>query len=533
MDFEKIIEGLTLEELVGQAMCIGVNPAKLSFEDFEKKVIAMQPGGIFINGSKDGQAQKYVDYANKHLKVPVVLTADIENGPHTPIVGGGNIPLQMGVGATDDPELAEKAWEEIAKICRVNGYHWGFNPVVDLNINFRNPECNTRALSDDPDHVIKMATGILKGYRKNGMQACTLKHFPGQGVDERNSHFVTANNPLSKRQWMKTYGKVYKELFKKGVDSVMIGHISLPAFETEKDELGYLPATISKSLITGLLKGKLGFKGVVISDALSMVGVATRYPIDDLPLLFLQAGGDMVLFPHQEGYAKVVNAVKDGSLEIDRIKDAVRRILKLKETLHLFEKDYFKDLKLDGNLQEIALKLAQKSVTKIRDINNLVPAKLKKGSKILMVNLIKPFFPTKLTGEDFAPLKKELEDNGMQVTSIDNIDYNHVNSIKNDYDMILINSKLSSDTYDGGSLRIDWEIVMTFWDGYIMDHPNVIFTSFGDPYEIFDVPYAKTYINAYSHFPETQIAVARAILGKEKIVGKSPVEFKGFFDRQV
>jgi beta-N-acetylhexosaminidase len=307
----------------------------------------------------------------------------------------------------------------------------------------------------------------------------------------------------------------------------------LPAFETEKDELGYLPATISKSLMTGLLKGKLGFKGVVISDALSMVGLATRHPIDDLPLLFLQAGGDMVLFPHQEGYEKVVNAVKDGSLEVERIKDAVRRILKLKENLHLFEADYFKDLKPMGNLKELALKLAQKSVTKIRDINNVLPVKLEKGSKILMVNLIKPFFPKELTGEDFAPLKNELEANGMVVTSIDNADYNHVNKIKGEYDLIMINSILSADNYDGGSLRIDWEIVMTFWDGYIMDHPKVVFTSFGDPYKIFDVPYVKTYLNAYSQYPETQIAVARAVLGLEPIVGKSPVEFKGYFDRQV
>ena len=533
MDFEKIINDLSVEELVGQTMCLFVNPEKTSLEDFEKKIKEMQPGGIYLSDCEEYQANKFIEVANKCLKVPLIVTTDAENGTQVAVKGGVTIPLQMGVGACDDVELVEEAWHEIARVSRVNGFHWGFNPVVDINFNFRSPECNVRSFSDRPEHVIKMTSATLKGYRKDGLQACTLKHFPGQGIDERNSHFVTTVNTLSKRQWMKTYGKVYRELFKQGVDSVMIGHIALPAFETEKDELGYLPATISKSLMTGLLKGKLGFKGVVISDALSMVGLATRHPLDELPLLFLQAGGDMVLFPHQEGCDKVVEAVKNGSLSVERVKDAVRRILKLKENVHLFEPDYFKDLKPAGNIKELALKIAQKSVTKIRDFNNLLGEKFEKGTKILMVNLIKPFFPKELTGEDFAPLKKELEANGMIVTSIDNADYNHINKIKDDFDVILISSKLSSDNYDGGSQRIDWEIVMTFWDGYIMDHPKVIFVSFGDPYKIFDVPYAKTYINAYSQFPETQIAVARAVIGLEKFTGKSPVRFEGFFERQV
>ena len=204
MDIEKIIDSLSLEELVGQTMCLYVNASKANLEEFEEQIKRMQPGGIFIGSSKDDEAKQFVDIANKYLKVPVVLASDIECGPHWPLNGTGTLPLQMAVGAASDPELTEKPWEQGARICRKGNFHWGFNPVVDLNMNFRNPECNTRSLSDDPNHVIKMASAILKGYRKNGMQACTLKHFPGQGTDERNSHFVTAINNLSKRQWMKS-----------------------------------------------------------------------------------------------------------------------------------------------------------------------------------------------------------------------------------------------------------------------------------------------------------------------------------------
>ena len=532
MDIEKIIDSLSLEELVGQTMCLYVNASKANLEEFEEQIKRMQPGGIFIGSSKDDEAKQFVDTANKYLKVPVVLASDIECGPHWPLNGTGTLPLQMAVGAANDPELTEKAWEQVAQICRKGGFHWGFNPVVDINFNFRSPECNTRSYSDDPNHVIKMASATIKGYRKNGMQACTLKHFPGQGVDERNSHFVTTVNTLSKRKWMKTYGKVYKEMFKLGADSVMIGHIALPSFQTEKDEMGYLPATVSKSLITDLLKGKLGFKGVVISDAITMVGVATRYPINDLPLHFLNAGGDMVLFPHQEGCDKVIGAVKDGKLSIERIKDAVRRILKLKDNIHLFEPDYFKDLQVTGNLSEISQELAEKSITKIRDVDNILPVKLEKGSKILLANIVQPFFNKSPKGDEFLPLESELKALGMEVKSTYMPDYKEIEKIKNDYGMIMINSILSSDNYDGGSLRFDWSSVMTFWDGYILDHPKVVFTSFGDPYKLFDASYVRTYINAYSAFTETQIAVARAVLGVVPFKGKSPVSFNGYFERR-
>ena len=111
--------------------------------------------------------------------------------------------------------------------------------------------------------------------------------------------------------------------------------------------------------------------------------------------------------------------------------------------------------------------------------------------------------------------------------------FKYENKIKDEYDLIMINCPMSSDNFGGGSLRFNWEVIMTFWDGYVINHPRVIFTSFGDPYRIYDVPYMKTYLNAYSNFPETQKAVAKAVLGIESIVGKSPVEFKGFFEREV
>lgn len=537
MDIEKIVDELSLEDLIGQTFCVYVSP-KTDLQELEQQAKSMRPGGIFFTGMSPEKAKGYIQAVEKHVKLPLVVTSDVEDGPHGVIVGTPTLPYQMALGACDDTEFVEEAGLLTAQILRTHGVHWGFNPVVDINMNFRSPECNVRAISDDADQVIKIAGAYLKGFRRDGLMACSIKHFPGQGIDERNTHLSLCENTLSKEEWLRTYGKVYKELFKQGVDSVMLGHISLPAFQTEKEknEFGYLPATISKELVTDLLKGQLGFDGVVISDAMGMCGATCVMKFDELPIAFLKAGGDMILFPKERAVADITNALRSGELSLDRLKDAVRRILKLKRTLHLFEEDYFKGLKIEGDLQGLSQKIADKSISLIRDFDHIVPTALKKGQKVLMLNLIEPFFNKPPKGTEFLPLKQELEKNGLIVKYIDNVGehlYQEINKIKDEYDMILINSYLSSRNYHGGSMRTGWNSNMLFWDGYVLDHPRVIFTSFGDPYKLFDFPFVRTYINAYSCLVESQIAVVKVVLGQMKAEGKSPVELKGYFKRQV
>ncbi len=537
MNIEKIVNELSLEELIGQTFCLYVSP-KTDIKELEERAKVMRPGGIFFTGMPAEKAKECIDAVSKYVKHPLVVTSDVEDGPHNVIVGTPTLPYQMGLGACDDVELVEKAGLYTAQTLRRYGVHWGFNPVVDINMNFRSPECNIRAISDDADHVIKIASSYMKGFRNDGLMACSIKHFPGQGIDERNTHLSLCENTLSNEEWMNTYGKVYKELFKQGVDSVMLGHISLPAYqsEAEKTEFGYLPATISKELVTDLLKGELGFDGVVISDAMGMCGATCVMKFDDLPIAFLKAGGDMILFPKEKAVEDITNAVNSGELGLERLKDAVSRILKLKDNLHLFEKDYFKGLEIGGDLQAVSQRIADKSISVIRDFDNIIPARLEKGQKVLMLNIIEPFFNKPPKGREFLPLKEELEKNGLIVNYIDNVGehlYEKINEIKDDYDMILINSYLCSRNYHGGSMRTGWNSNMLFWDGYVLDHPRVVFTSFGDPYKIFDFPFVRTYINAYSNYSESQIALAKVVLGQIKAQGKSPVELKGYFKREV
>ena len=249
---EEILKTLTTEDMIGQLLCYDIY-SKDDPCEVEKVLAEIKPGGLFLTDMTAEQIRMYTDMANKYTKVPVIVASDVEHGPEVAVKGTGELPLPMAWGACNDEQLLKRAGEETAKICRKNGVHWTFAPVVDLNKNFRCPECNIRAVSDSPEAVIRIAGAYLEGIEKDGLMVAGCKHFPGQGMDERNSHFCTTENPLSQEEWMNTYGYEYKEMNKKGAASIMIGHGALPAFEKDSDPLlGPPPAIVSKSQMTDL-----------------------------------------------------------------------------------------------------------------------------------------------------------------------------------------------------------------------------------------------------------------------------------------
>lgn len=536
MTIEEKVNSLSLEDLAGQVLCLDI----YDHEDpnvVEETIKKIRPGGIFVTGMTAEKIKLYTDMVNKYTKVPVIVSSDVEHGPETAIVGGGYIPHPMAWGACDDEKLIERAGCAVGAFCRKNGVHWTYSPVVDLNYNFRSPECNIRAISDSPRQVVKIAGAFIKGLERNNQMVAAIKHFPGEGVDERNSHFVTTINDLSKEEWMSTYGFVYKEMIKAGVSSIMVGHTALPAYEEETDPLfGPPPAVLSYSLMTKLLKGELGFDGCLVSDAMSMIGVAARVPdLREISLRFLKAGGDMILFPEPTDYGVILKAVKKGELPLDRLKDAVARILKLKEKARLFEdqQKLQRSIIVPEKISRISQEIADKSIKIVRDYNYIIPCKLQKGGKVLLINILEPHFHKSPTGKEFDAMKEELESNGFTVDVMTNPKHKVVQSVMHNYEMILMNCSMNPGNYHGGTMRIGWNNIMTMWRGYVLQHPRFIFISFGDPYKLFDAPYLKEYINAFSDADESQRAVVKVLLGKIKAVGKNPVSFKGFFEREI
>ncbi len=538
MDLKKLVDSMSLEDLAGQVLCYDIS-RKDNPDEVVEIIKKIKPGGLFLTGMPRERVALYTDTVNSVTKVPVIISSDVENGPETAVVGSGYIPHQMAWGAANDPDLIKKAGDITARISRANGIHWTFSPVVDSIYNKAAAASNIRAISDSDDAIIKIAESFIEGSEKNGYLITTCKHFPGDYLDDRNAHFVTTINTMTQEQWLASYGKIYKHMIDKGISAIMAAHCALPAFEDEKNIdpiFGPPPAVLSYNLLTKLLKERLGFEGCIVSDAMSMIGVASRVnDLSEVAIKFLNAGGDMVLFPEPEDYENIINAVKTGILPIERLKDAVYRVLKLKQRARLFEDQdkIYEEIGELPNIREVSQEIADKSINVVRDVQGIIPTKLEKGSKILMIGMVEPLYHAQPTNHEFDAMKDEFEKAGMIVDVYSNPNHKFVKEIMDNYDMVLINCNFACMNYHGATQRVGWNNIHVFWRGYVLAHPKLIFTSFGEPTKIYDFPYLKQYINAFSFCDESQRAVAKVIMGKIKAQGKSPIEYKPFFEREI
>ena len=482
------IEELTLDELIGQLLCY--ETGSFSVEQYDEIIKKTKAGSVYMHLTDRERAAGLLAAHKKYCKVPTMLVADVEEGAGN-ICGGVEFPSMMGCSATDDQELMKKAYHVTAQAERKEGVSLALSPVVDINYNTKSSVLNVRAASDSPDQVIKMGKAMLEGLQQDGLMAACCKHFPGDGMDDRNQHFMTTINPMSREEWMNTYGRVYREMIKAGTMAIMVAHIALPAFDEKIDDImGYPPATLSKNLMTGLLKGELGYDGCIVSDAMCMVGACAMAPAERLAVEYLKAGGDMGLFPLPTDFDYTKAAVESGEITMERLKDAVLRIWRLKNSLGLFdEADAPTEEMLNPpyDNEELEQELTDKSLTVIRDTQGIIEnTALKAGDKVLHVVSVQVHRFVK--EKEYPALTEELEKHGVKVTAVVNPGHYELNKILKDYDAVLLTSCFHSMNNNGGSNRIGWPQAMTMWRAYILQHPRLIFASLGDPYKLYEYP---------------------------------------------
>lgn len=249
-----------------------------------------------------------------------------------------------GDNACGDSKLAYSLGRMANEEACAIGCNMAFAPVCDISYNWENTEIISRAFGNDPVKVAEMSVEYLKGAHTINGFACAAKHFPGNGLDFRDAHMSNNANSLSVRKWGATYGKVYKALFRNGLEAVMAGHIMFPDYERSvdrniKDE-DILPATLSRAVVTGLLRERLGFNGLVLTDATHMVGMTCRMKRSEMLPTAINAGCDMLLFFNDpdEDFHTLLNAYKSGVISEDRVNDALERILGLKAHMGLNKK---------------------------------------------------------------------------------------------------------------------------------------------------------------------------------------------------
>lgn len=521
---------LDLDDKVGQLftlIMIGTDEA-----EFER-IGRLRPGGVtrFFTPDLDFERRVISGLVEKS-KVPPVISADLEGSRHsfafgTPVLG------QLGLAAVDDVEATYKSSEILAREGRAMGVRWSFTPVIDINAAFRSPIVGTRSYGSDVERIERHAVAHVRGLQDNGI-AATAKHWPGEGYDDRDQHLVTTTNPLSMEEWMRTFGRLYRKLIAEGVVSVMSAHIALPAYIRAHDpDAGleaFRPASLSKLLNVDLLRGELGFNGIVVSDATPMGGLsAWGHHLDTMPNLIAN-GCDMILFSDapEADMAAVKAAVETGRISETRLEEAVLRILALKAHLGLFEaSDVLPDAEEARHLlahpDSVAASKAfiARSPTLVKDVGGIFPLDPAVTKRILFVDggIIHPLIPRPLQFVLPDLLRKE----GFEVT----VDRPDIVPVPDDFDLVLY-ALGDESLLVRGRIFIDWHRMGGGGLFKAMYRPWTTIPSamisFGHPYHLYDAPRVPAYINAYSTMESVQEAVMDCMLGRKPFTGTSPVD---------
>ena len=518
------LNAMTLPECVGQLLC--PNVPRATTQDLVDLLKKIPLGSLTVRGTSTADLREQMQTLQDASKVPLLGAGDLEHGA-VALTDGTEFPWMMAAGAADDVELMTIMGQATAAEARYAGMHWTFSPVIDLNYNFNNPITNVRAISDEPDRVIRLATAFVKGLQADGRLAATAKHFPGDGVDDRDQHLSTSVNSLPFAQWQQTYGRVWRAVIEAGVMCVMPGHISLPDYQGYADNPEDAPpATLSPKLLNDLLRAELGFDGLLISDASGMIGLSSRLPSAERAVQSIKSGLDVYLFPETfKDYERLLQAVKDGVLTEERVREAARRVLSLKARLNLHV-DPFGPKPSEADVhsyRSAAQEMADKSIAVLRS-DGRPPVKLAPGSRVLTVTIgqLSPFNKF-MPLVDLAAFDDELRQRGFVVEHLLNPDDDLLLAKAAEYDVVFLNLFALPYMLLGTVRNLVGHLGHWAWRWLWADHPQVLVTSFGNPYVLHEMPHLPNLIAAFGNSAVSQRAAVKVWLGEIEATGECPV----------
>ena len=523
----KQISGMTLDEKIGQIVSER-NSDFMQVSDRREWLRKYPVGSMFvgteiINADEESQdsVKDCIAALRNTCRIPVLLCGDFEHGIGCQVSGFTRLPDLMALGATQNHDLAYEYGRVIAEEARSLGIRWGLGPVADLNTNHMNPVTNTRSLTDNPDYCIKMLSALIRGMQENGMAACT-KHFPGDGTDTRNQHVVTSLNMLSKTDWDKLHGKVFKGLIDAGTASIMIGHMGFPDFEAiDASKQKFRPATASKKIMTDLLRNELGFKGIILTDALCMNGFVSWGDYEDRMLASFNGGTDIFLWPETPRFFELMKAaLKDGRASMERLEESVYRVMSFKAWLGLDKPEtgrYELTFADSAKNESISRQVAEQSLTLLRNQKGSIPLQLSANAELLMLAIP----GTEIAMKPIEYFKRDFEERCFKVTLLPFSEYDQVMDIEKFACVFLIcNSR---------PLYVEYQTYNNygFW-GFMQDKKikKRIVISFGTPYFLYEVVETETYFNVYSDCEESWNAAVKALFGEIPFAGHSPVSLK-------
>lgn len=570
---EKTISEMTLDEKIGQLF---VNMGSSRTEEYLTDVLNQYHiAAVRYNKGKSDEVwdQNYI--LQTKSKIPLLIAANTEAGGDGAVTDGTKVGDEIKIAATNDPNYAYEMGRIAGIEASAVGCNASFAPIMDLSRNWRNPIIANRTWGANVDQTIELSKAYMKGIMEYGIVPFA-KHFPGDGIDERDHHLSYASNPMNKEEWMSTFGHIYGEMAKAGLPGIMAGHIHLPNVEREmypERELDdMLPASLNKTLLDELLRGELGYNGAIVTDASHMVAMTASMPRRELLPTAIEAGCDLFLFFNDpdEDFQWMKEGYEKGILTEERLLDALRRTLGLKAKLglHKFEgrreeimmpKEEALKLINTEESQRISDEVADKAITLVKDKQkDLFPITPERYKRILIVNVegYKGGFGAMINaGKKRASdtIKALLEERGHEVTiwesteerimklpeaergaAIANVyaQKQPISNLTDHYDLILNLVDVNS---GGTTQRIIWPAAKGTPDQpfYVHEVPTIV-VSVQHAFALADMPQVGTYINAYDSKENTMLALVKKLAGESEFTGVSSVDpYCGFLDTQI
>ncbi len=584
---EDTIKSMTIEEKIGQLF---FNMGSSRDEEYLKaSVQKYHIGGVRYNPASSKDVYKQNKILQENAKIPLIIACNTEGGGNGSCTDGTLLGMPVKIGATNDVKYAYEMGRIGNKEASSIGCNLSFAPLSDINRNWRNPIVPSRCFSNDAKVVANMAKAYFEGAHQNESFGCAAKHFPGDGIDDRDHHLSPSVNSYDCEEWMDTFGLVYKTLIDAGLEAVMAGHIMQPAWSKklnpnlQNDEI--MPASLSKELLYGLLREELGFNGMILTDASHMVGMTSMYRRCEMLPRAIEAGCDMFLFFNDmdEDFGYMLDGYKNGVITEERLQEALERILALKASLGLHKKAPTERMPSEELMAKVvgceehkamAKEIADKAVTLVKNKQDVLPITPNKYKRITIVPVkgadgggIFGMMRTSAGPTPADKLKAKLEERGFEV----NIFESPLKKLEDDVKRQMQEAAMKGEEVDrkllmGKALmvyfagktpikdfveaqdlvitlanvscagqtaaRVSW--AMSKGGGEIPWYVNelpVIVASIDNPFVLADVPQAKTFINTYDTSDNSLDALVAKLCGESDFVGTDPIDaYCGLFD---
>lgn len=507
---DKTYNSLSQDEKLGQLFIVALytNKGEEFINQIRNIVKNEKIGGLILMQDDAAREINLVNEFQSQSKVPLMIGMDAEWGVFQRIAKAHKYPWAITLGAIQDKNLITEMSAKIAEDCKRMGINWDFAPVVDVNTNPNNPIIGNRSFGSDVNNVVNSALAYSNGLQDNRILAA-IKHFPGHGDTDKDSHLDLPVVSHNLERLEKIEIAPFKALMNKGIGGVMVAHLYVQSLENEKG----IPASVSKKIVTGLLKEKLGYKGLIITDALNMGAVANKFKAGELDAMAFKAGNDLMLFSQDVATGKklIQKAIDNGEIQQNRVEESVKKILLTKYYLGLNQYNNINPENVNEDLNNashsvLVQKMYANALTLIKDEKKLLPLDCKETYYYVPL--------------EEAPYETFLNQLNLGTTVIFK-NSNEINTIPANSKVIVGFHKDNSTAYKPYKISDASKKILSD----LTKNQNVILDVFGSPYALKDIDISKvsTVLVSYENNDDAMKATANGILGQTKISGRLPV----------